>query len=141
MKKLLALLLIAAMVLGLAGCSGYVSSYRATILITSGSGSDRCSLSADSFDGKYVFHLRHNGKENALSFSASVGEGSVTVSYAVGQDETVLCSLQSGQAVTDHVDLPENLRRGTIYVIIRTDGKAKDLKVNVETGAENGNYI
>lgn len=141
MKKLLALLLIAAMVLGLAGCSAYVSSYRAMLLITSGSGSDRCSLSADSFDGKYVFHLRHNGKENALSFSASVGEGSVTVSYAVGQDETVLCTLQSGQAVTDRTDLPENLRRGTIYVIIQTDGKAKDLKVNVNLGDRTDDFI
>ena len=95
MKKLIALLLMAAMVLSLAGCSGYVSSYRATILITERT-RDHCRLSADSFDGKYVFQLRYTDPDNALSFSSSVGEGSVTVSYAAGNDETPLCSLQSG---------------------------------------------
>lgn len=140
MKKLIALLLLAAMVLSLAGCSGYVSSYRATFLITE-STRDHCRLSADSFDGKYIFQLRYTGEDDALSFSASVGEGSVTISYAVGNDETPLCSLQSGEAVTDRADLPEHSGRGTIYVIIQTDGKATDLKVTADLGEQSGNFI
>ena len=130
MKKILSLILIVATLLCLSSCV-YSSSYKATILITS----NELDLSADTIEGRYVFKVKiTGGEEGGITYNASLGEGDVNVSYAYGAGGTALplFTLKSGESVSDVGGYIEVGKGGTVYIIIETVGKAKDLKVNVD---------
>ena len=110
----------------------YSSSYKATILITSNE-LDHCYLSADSIEGRYVFKVKiTGGDEGGIRYNASLGEGDVTVSYDAYGTELPLFTLKSGESVSDVGGYIEVGKGGTVYIIIETVGKAKELKVNID---------
>ena len=131
MKRLIAFSLLIVTLVCLASCV-YSSSYRATILITSNE-KDHCYLSADSIEGRYVFKVRvTGGDEGGIRYNASLGEGDVTVSYDAYGTELPLFTLKSGESVADVGGYIEVGKGGTVYIIIETVGKARDLKVNID---------
>ena len=133
MKRVIAFSLIIITLLCLSSCA-YSSSYKATILITSNE-LDHCYLSADSIEGRYVFKVKiTGGDEGGIRYNASLGEGDVTVSYAYGVGGTALplFTMKSGESVSDIGGYIEVGKGGTVYIIIETVGKAKDLKVNID---------
>lgn len=133
MKRVIAFSLIIVTLLCLASCT-YFSSYKAFMLIRS-TKTNHCYLSADSFEGRYVFRVKTTGGESGgITYNASLGEGDVTVSYAYGAGGTALplFTLKSGESVSDIGGYIEVGKGGTVYIIIETVGKAKDLKVNID---------
>lgn len=131
MKRIIAFSLILLTLFSLASCV-YSSSYKATILITSNE-LNHCYLSADSIEGRYVFKVKvSGGDEGGIRYNASLGEGDVTVSYDAYGTQLPLFTLKSGESVSDIGGYIEVGRGGTIYIIIETVGKAKDLKVNID---------
>ena len=131
MKRVIAFSLIIITLLCLASCA-YYSSYKALILITSNT-PNHCYLSADMIEGRYVFKVRiTGGEEGGITYNASLGEGDVTVSYDAYGTQLPLFTLRSGESVSDIGGYIEVGKGGTVYIIIETVGKAKDLKVNID---------
>ena len=131
MKRVIAFSLILLFLLSFSSCV-YSSSYKATILITSNE-LDHCYLSADTIEGRYVFKVKiTGGDEGGIRYNASLGEGDVTVSYDAYGTELPLFTLKSGESVSDVGGYIEVGKGGTVYIIIETVGKAKDLKVNID---------
>lgn len=131
MKRIIAFSLLIITLLCLASCT-YSSSYKALMLITSIE-NDRCSLRADSIDGRYVFKVRTTGgEEGGITYKASLGEGTVTVSYDAYGVKEPLFTIRSGESLSDTDGYIEVGRGGKVYIIIETDGKAKDLDLKID---------
>ena len=131
MKRLIAFSLIIVTLLCLSSCV-YSNSYNAFMLVTS-KAKDHCFLSADSFEGRYVFKVKTTGGESGgITYNASLGEGKVTVSYDTLGTKLPLFTINSGEQLSDTDGYIEVGKGGTVYIIIETEGKAKDLKINVD---------
>ncbi len=102
--------------LALAGCSSYVSSYRATGFVHSNM--PRSSFMAfSSFDGRMTFKMKTEGR---LDYSLRLGSGSAAVFYDFGGTKTELCGVKSGEEISSSAALPG---KGTVWVIVETDGE------------------
>ena len=103
-------------------CSCYVSSYKATILITDVQ-SERAYIHFDSFEGQYVFKLKKLSKgEGNVHFTGSLGEGKIKVSYVSFGKEYSLYTLNGGEKIDDKGIYIEYGTR--VPIIIKSDGKA-----------------
>ena len=127
MKKacfVLALILILCM---LCSCGGYVKSYSATILITSGHG-DEASMKFDTFKGSYNFKLKRDGAaQHTLDLDASLGEGEMNVYIGVGGEKELLLTVKDGDSYDEMITLPEKYdNEKTIYIILESVGKCID---------------
>ena len=127
MKKacfVLALILILCM---LCSCGGYVKSYSATILITSGHG-DEASMKFDTFKGSYNFKLKRDGDaEHTLDLDASLGEGEMNVYIGVGGEKELLLTVKGGESYDETITLDAKYdNEKTIYVILETTSKCVD---------------
>ena len=101
--------------------SDHVSSYRATMLVRSEtSGSARMSFMT--LNGRIVFTLRSGGSD-AVGASARVETGSATVYYEAGGTKTEWFTVTAGEEV-EYSAGP--LEKGTVYVIVETDGKCEE---------------
>ena len=127
MKKISILLVLIVTLCMLCGCSGYVKSYSATILITSDYG-DEASMKFDTFKGSYHFKLKRDGTaEYTLDLDASLGEGEMNVYIGVGGAKELLLTVKGGEAYDETIALDGKYDNETsIYIILESAGKCVD---------------
>ena len=130
MKKVcfvLVLIVMLFMLFMLCSCGGYVKSYSATILITSGHG-DEASMKFDTFKGSYNFKLKRDGAaEHTLDLDASLGEGEMNVYSGVGGEKELLLTVKGGENYDKTITLAKEYdNEKTIYIILESVGKCVD---------------
>ena len=127
MKKACFVLALILTLFMLCSCGGYVKSYSATILITSGHG-DEASMKFDTFKGSYNFKLKRDGAaEHTLDFDASLGEGEMNVYIGVGGEKELLLTVKGGETYDETITLAEKYdNEKTIYIIFESAGKCID---------------
>jgi len=127
MKKACAALALILTLFMLCGCGGYVNSYSATILITSGHG-DEASMAFDTFRGSYHFKLKRDGAaEHTLDLDASLAEGEMNVFIGVGGEKELLLTVRGGESHDETITLDEKYdNEKTIYVILESVGECAD---------------
>lgn len=127
MKKVCFVLVLIVMLFMLCSCGGYVKSYSATILITSGQGNE-ASMKFDTFKGSYNFKLKRDGAaEHTLDFGASLGEGEMNVYIGVGGEKELLLTVKGGETYDETITLAEKYdAEKTIYIILESEGKCAD---------------
>ena len=130
---LLALCLTGCGIRFLDGVSKYVSSYSATMLVRSET-SRSASLNFSTLKGRIVYELRSGGSD-AIAASAKLGEGIATVWYDADGTKTEWFTVTAGEDVEVST---APLEKGTVYVIIETDGKCRDssFRFDVRDAAE-----
>lgn len=108
-------------------CGGYVKSYAATILITSGYG-DEANMKFDTLKGSYNFKLKRDGNpEHTLDLDASLGEGEMNVYIGVDGEKELLLTVKSGERYDETITLAEKYdSEKTIYIILESVGKCAD---------------
>ena len=127
MKKACFVLALILTLFMLCSCGGYVKSYSATILITSGHG-DEASMKFDAFKGSYNFKLKRDGNpEHTLDLDASLGEGEMNVYIGVGGEKELLLTVKGGETYDETITLAEKYdNEKTIYIIFESAGKCID---------------
>ena len=127
MKKACLALALVFLLLMLCSCGGYVKSYAATILITSGHG-DEASMKFDTFKGSYNFKLKRDGNpEHTLDIDASLAEGEINVYIGVGGEKELLLTVMGGETYDETITLAEKYdTQKTIYIILESVGKCVD---------------
>ncbi len=121
LKKGLLLAVLSLMLLSLAACGKYVSSYKALMLVHSNR-SDSADMSFSSFEGRMVFKLKSSG-EGDLKYTARLESGSATVYYDCYGTKSELFSIAGGEEADARGGYVES---GTVYVIVETDGACKN---------------
>jgi len=112
-----------AWIMGLAGCSGYASSFKTTMCVTTNTSKD-ASLSFSTLEGTKVFQMKvDKNAEGVLKYSGKLDGGSATVYYDDNGTKKKLFSVGAGEKVEQSV---EGLETGKLYVIIETDGKCEE---------------
>lgn len=132
MKKTVAFLLAAVLLLGFCACGNpYVSSYSAIGLVRNNT-NRHCSASFQKLDGVCVFHLKKSdGGEGELYYNASLEEGEVNVYYDAYGTKELLFHLTAGESVEGSGGYIESGKR--IYVIVETAETSKgSVRVSVE---------
>ena len=112
------------MCLGMAGCSGYVSSYSATVMISENT-SNSSSLSFSTMKGSKVLKMRTKEEGKTLEYSGSLAEGKVTVYYDEDGSKKELFTINGSEKVESSVTLHA---KGRLYVIVETEGKCESGK-------------
>ena len=127
MKKVCFVLVLIFALVMLCSCGGYIKSYSATILITSGHG-DEASMKFDTFKGSYNFKLKRDGAaEHTLDLDASLGEGEMNVYSGVGGEKELLLTVKGGENYDKTITLAEKYdAEKTIYIILESEGKCAD---------------
>ena len=127
MKKISFVLTLALALALLCGCSGYVKSYSATILITSCQG-DEASMKFDTFNGTYNFKLRRDGAaDHTLDFEASLAEGEMNIYIGVDGEKELLRTVKGGESCDETITLDSKYdNEKTVYVILESAGKCVD---------------
>ena len=122
MNKILKLLVLSP--LFLASCAP-TSSYKALVMISENH-ANTGSIRFSEFEGTYVFKLnKQNPGEGAISYTASIEEGNVKVTYIAFTDEELnLFSITSGESLEGSGGYIEKGYR--VHIIIRSDGKVKN---------------
>ena len=129
-----ALLLFIILLAGLAcltSCSKYSSHYSATMLVQTNTQKE-ASVHFSTLSGRLVLKMKSKANSaERMNFSVSLGEGNLTVSVDCAGVNAELLHLKSGDSYSYHLD---NIGVGTVYVIIETDGKCRDgkLEFNLE---------
>ena len=121
MKRALTFILLSAIVLCLSGCSKYNSSYKATILITTNT-SKNASMKFSTFIGTKVYKLKCDN-DSVLDCSLQLKTGKMKVYYDNDQGKIELASMSNDSNISIKSD---KLSKGTIYLIIESDGKCED---------------
>jgi len=131
MKRALLIVLCLALLFSLAACSGYVSSYKALMLVREEHG-DHGSISFSSLSGTYVMKLRMSGKgqEGSIHCVASLEEGEINVYYDSLGVKEFLFNLKAGESIDERRGYFESGR--TVYIIIETVTPAKEGKVEID---------
>ena len=120
MKKILLLFAAAALALSLSGCDRYVSHYRAIAFVHANE-SDSAFMTFYSFDGRMVFKLKNRDDSGGrLEASAKLESGSAAVYVDDNGTKRELCTVRAGDEIETSAALSG---RGTVYVIVETDGK------------------
>jgi len=127
MKKACVVLTLIVMLFMLCSCGGYVNSYSAFMLITSGHG-DEASMKFDTFKGTYNFKLKRDGNpEHTLDLDASLGEGDMNVYIGVDGEKELLLTVKGGESYDETITLDEKYDdEKTIYIILESAGKCVD---------------
>ncbi len=121
MKKGLSILMLAAMLVALASCNIYSSSYSALGLVRSNT-SHRAYLNFHSLRGRLVYSLKVNDTEDIIC-SGKLDEGSLCVYYDVDGTKKEMVQLSGGQTFDIVMD---DMKAGKVIIIVETDGKCKD---------------
>ena len=124
MKKVCFVLVLMLTLALLCGCSGYVKSYSATILITSCQG-DEASMEFDTFKGTYNFKLKaKNDSDHTLDLEASLAEGEMNIYIGVDGEKDLLRIVKGGESYDETITLDDKYdNEKTIYVILESTGK------------------
>ena len=127
MKKIFYIITLMFIFLILNGCSGYVKSYSATILITSCYG-DEASMDFATFKGTYNFELRRDGiAEHTLDYEASLLEGQMNVYIGINGDKELLFTINGGEKIDTKISLDSKYDdEKKVYIILESVGKCVD---------------
>ena len=127
MKKACVVLTLIVMLFMLCSCGGYVNSYSAFMLITSGHG-DEASMKFDTFKGTYNFKLKRDGNpEHTLDLDASLGEGDMNVYIGVDGEKELLRTVKGGESYDETIPLDNKYdNEKTIYIILESTDKCVD---------------
>ena len=127
MKKVCFVLVLMLTLALLCGCSGYVKSYSATILITSCQG-DEASMEFDTFKGTYNFKLKaKNDSDHTIDLEASLAEGEMNIYIGVDGEKDLLRTVKGGESYDETITLDDKYdNEKTIYVILESTGKCVD---------------
>jgi hypothetical protein len=123
MKKIVILLAFMLLLLSLAGCYSYSSSYRAVGFIHSNE-AESAFMNFYSFEGRMVFKMKSSG-EGDINFTAKLESGSASVYYDHNHNgaKQELFSVSGGEEIDSHGGYIE---AGTVYIIVETDGECKN---------------
>lgn len=130
MKKIISLTLAAitlAVAVCLVGCSGYASGYITTNCVRT-SNSHSGTLKFGSLKGTMVFTFKCDDGDK-IGYTASLESGAATVYFDNGGGKTELFKVGEGD---DLSSVGGALEKGTVYVIIETDGKCKNGRFELE---------
>ncbi len=134
MKRIISVLLAMITVIAAftsAGCSGYNSKYKAVGFVHSND-NDSAYMTFYSFEGTMVFKLKADSNLSgaALEYKTTLESGNVNIYYDFNGTKTELVSLKSGDEFSSQVDI----NKGTVYVIVETDGKCQngDFRFNID---------
>ncbi len=136
--KIMYIFLCIGVLFSLASC--HVDRYSATMLIRSNVGGV-LSVRFGTLNGSLSESFRKDADgEGALSYTASLGEGSLSVSYK-GEDGKIypLFSLKGGESVSDVGGSIQGKKGKRIRILIETNEKCKDGKVEIRF--QNGEKI
>ena len=122
--KYILLLLTVIAVFGLTGCSNYSSHYKAMMYVHSNT-SDKAEISFSTFEGTGVYKLKCRDSSEKLKYTGKLDKGSATVYYDNNGTKTELFRVGAGEEVDSVL---EGLEKGTIYIILETDGKCEEGK-------------
>ena len=129
-KRIVALLLVAALIAALTGCSRYSTHYNAVAFVHSND-AHNAYMSYYKFEGTMVFQLK--GEKNApvaLRYSGATQTGAAAVYYDYSGTKTELFTLGAGEsaASTSETFTPN----GTIYVIVETSEPCENGRFDFE---------
>ena len=112
--------------------SCHADSYSATMLVRSGIGGT-LSVRFGTLNGYLYESFRKDADgEGTLSYTASLGEGNLSVSYEGADGEFYpLFSLEGGENVSDIGGYAEGRKGARIRLLIETDGKCKDGRLEI----------
>lgn len=132
-KKCVAIILTVAAVLGLTACGSVpVSSYKGMGIVQNNF-SEKCYISFASIEGTVVLKLKTDGKsEGGIHYTASLDEGSATVSYNYLGVDGELFTINGGESLDEVSGYYDSAK--TVYVIIKTDGEARGGHFEFKTG-------
>ena len=127
MKKACLVLVLILTLFILCSCGKYVSSYAATILITS-CHSDEASMKFDTFKGTYHFKLRRDSTAaHTLDFEASLAEGNMNVYIGIDGEKELLRTVKGGESYDEVIALDDKYdNEKTIHIILETTEKCAD---------------
>ena len=114
-------LMLLALAFNLTGCSSYTEHGVGTVIIQNNV-SDKATVSFSSLNGSRVYKLKVKDSEDVLKYSGKLSKGSATVYYDNDGTKKELFSISDGENVDSSL---EALEKGTLYIIIETDGKAE----------------
>lgn len=121
MKKIISLALAAitlVVAVCLVGCTVYSSSFKATMCVHSNK-SNSSYLSFSTFEGKMVFKMKCDDGDQ-IKYYAKLESGDAAVYYDCGGGKTELLKVGAGEEISERGG---ELSKGTVYVIVETDGK------------------
>ena len=110
------------LVLALAGCGKYVSSYSAVMHVRHND-SDSAWTSFHEYRGTDVFTLKFGGETAKIRYTGTLETGSLTVYYDRGDAKEVLFTAKAGEEIDA---CSEPFSAETVYVILETDETCKD---------------
>ena len=122
-KTVLLWALIILTVISMAGCSKYISHYKAVGFVHSND-SKSAYMSFFEFEGNINFKLKCKSENQAqIKYSGKLETGSITVYYDCGGTKKELFSVCSGDDIQSSGGyLPEN----TVYIIVEASEKCKN---------------
>lgn len=106
-------------------CDRYNSSFMAMMLVTSNT-SQKASMSFSSFKGTKVFKVKCKEEGETLSYSGHLDKGELSVYYDDDGTKKMLFTIKDGEQVEEK---SEELSKGTVYIIVETEGKCSDGKL------------
>lgn len=119
-KRAVAVLVLAALMLAFVCSCGYASHYRAVAFVHSNTRTE-AHMSFLSFEGTMVFKLKCDVQGGTVNYAASLESGSARVFYDCGNGKTELFAIGAGGEMRSFGGEPE--KGATVYVIVETDGK------------------
>ena len=114
--------------MGLAGCSGYASSYQATVLISSNT-ANSSSVEFSTLKGTKTLQMKTKEDGATLEYSGKLVEGSITVYYDEDGTKKELFTVKGGENKEGSVVIE---KKGKLYLILETDGKCESGKFKFE---------
>lgn len=121
MKRIAAAALL--LIMALTGCGGYNEHYTATIQISS-EGNNKAYQRFEKFNGTRVLDMRNSDRDkDTLYYTATLGEGSVTVYVDYDGKKRELFTIEGGEEVDDCIT---DIDFHKVYVIIESDGTCED---------------
>ena len=123
---LVAFILMFALIL-LCACDGNISSYSATLLITTSNG-DSASMQFHTFRGTRSFKLKTSDVgDRAIDFKASLAEGEMNVYISVDGEKELLVTVKGGESYNEAIALDEKYNNEkTISIILESEDKSVD---------------
>ena len=131
MKRITALMLAMVLIFTAAGCSSYISSYTAVGFVHSNS-SKSAFMNFFSFKGRMVFRLKSTS-EGDIKYTAKLESGKAAVYYDYNGTKLELFSASGGDEIDSRGGYIE---KGTVYIIVETDGKCKNGEFRFSVGGE-----
>ena len=109
----------------LTSCDRYISSYMAIMLVTTNT-SKEAGISFSTFKGTKVFKVKCSEEGEKIDYSGHLDKGELSVYYDDDGTKKMLFTIKEGEEVED---TSEELSKGTVYIIVETEGKCSDGKL------------